>query len=421
MPENLAEMEDLEAFRLRARAWLAESMPLLDGRTNHQIMAEDEECIQARAIQRILFDGGFAGLCFPREYGGQGLSREHQSIFNQESSPYEMPVVFNVPTFAIMAATLLDFGTEEQKKRHIPAMLSGEEMWVQFLSEPSGGSDLAGLVTRATKDGDVYILNGSKIWSSGAFRSDYALCLARTDGQATKHRGLTCFILKIHQPGIEVQRIMMVNGWNEFCQEFFDDVAIPEENIVGALNDGWTVASRLLYHERDAVGGGSKFISGSSGHRGAQGAGRGDLVDLAHATRSTQDPAVRQLIGEARALDLVGNQLIARTTKGIMAGALPETAGSIPRLFMATNTERHHDIALEIAGSNAGAWAEGDPSGGVGNEFLMRQGGSLGGGSNEMQRNIISERVLGMPREFAADKDMPFDEVRHNASPSRSS
>ena len=136
-----------------------------------------------------------------------------------------------MPTFGIMAATLLDFGTEAQKRRHIPAILEGVELWVQFLSEPSGGSDLAGLVTRATRDGDVFILNGSKIWSSGAHRADYALCLARTDFHAPKHRGLTCFIVEIHQPGIDVRQIKMVNGSNEFCQEFFDDVAIPADNV----------------------------------------------------------------------------------------------------------------------------------------------------------------------------------------------
>ena len=126
------------------------------------------------------------------EYGGQGLPRAYQLAFTEESAPYEMPVVFNVPTLSILAPTLLDFGTEEQKRRHIPAILSGDELWVQFLSEPTGGSDLAGLVTRATRDGDVFILNGSKIWSSGAFRADYALCLARTNWHVPKHRGLTC-------------------------------------------------------------------------------------------------------------------------------------------------------------------------------------------------------------------------------------
>jgi alkylation response protein AidB-like acyl-CoA dehydrogenase len=412
--------EDLEAFRLRARAWLAENMPLLkEGQANHQLMALDEMGTRARELQRILFDGGFAGLCFPKEYGGQGLTRAHQIAFTQETAPYEMPVVLNIPTFSILAPTLLDFGTEEQKRAHLPKMISGEEMWVQFLSEPSGGSDLASLVTRATRDGDVFILNGSKIWSSGAFRCDYAMCLARTDWHAPKHRGLTMFIVKIHQPGIEVQQIKMSNGSNEFCQEFFDDVAIPVDNVIGEINDGWTVASRLLFHERDAVGGGSPYLSGSSGGRGDHGAGRSDLIDLARASGRASDPRVLQLVAEARANDLVGAQLIGRITRAITSGALPGPGGSLHRLYAATNSERHADIALEIAGTSAAVWEDGDLAGLKGVEYLQRQGGSLGGGSNEMQLNIISERVLGMPREFAADKDRPFDEVLHNASPSR--
>jgi alkylation response protein AidB-like acyl-CoA dehydrogenase len=411
--------EDIEEFRLRARSWLAGNMPPLGGQTNAQLMAEDEMGTRARELQRILFEGGFAGLCFPKRYGGQGLSRAHQVAFTQESVPYEMPVHFNIPTFSILAPTLLDFGTEEQKLAHIPKIISGEELWVQFLSEPSGGSDLASLVTRATPDGDVFILNGSKIWSSGAFRSDYALCLARTEWHVPKHRGITCFIVKIHQPGIEVQQIKMVNGANEFCQEFFDDVAIPAENVLGEVNDGWTVATRLLYHERDAVGGGSPYTSGISGGRGDHGTSRSELIELARVTGRTSDPRVRQLVAEARVNDLVGMHLIGRVTKGISSGKYSGPAGSLFRLYSATSSERHCDIALEIAGSGAGVWEEGDMAGRKAIEFLMRQGGSLGGGSNEMQRNIISERILGMPREYAADKDRPFDEVRHNAAPSR--
>jgi len=412
--------EELEEFRLRARAFLAASMPPLGDRGNFELMRDDESGERARALQKILFDGGFAGLCCPEAYGGQGLSRAHQAAFTQEAVGYQMPLLLNVPTFGILAATLLDFGTEEQKLRHIPAMLEGAELWVQFLSEPSGGSDLAGLVSRATRDGDVFILNGSKIWSSGAYRADYSLCLARTDSHAPKHRGLTRFIVKIHQPGIDVRQIKMVNGSNEFCQEFFDDVPIPAANVLGKVNDGWTVASRLLSHERDAVGGGSPYASGSDGDRGEHGSGRSDLIELARATGTEGEPRVRQLVAEARANDLVSAQLIERVATGTRTGVFPGPAGSLPRLFAATNSERRFDIALEICGARAGAWLPGDPAGLQGVEYLMRQGGSLGGGSNEMQRNIISERVLGMPREYAADKDKPFDEVRHNPSPSRS-
>jgi alkylation response protein AidB-like acyl-CoA dehydrogenase len=412
--------EELEAYRLRARAWLAESMPRLpEGVDNWQLTQEDEMAVRARQLQRTLFDGGYAGICFPAAYGGQGLSRAHQRAFTQESMGYQMPTTFNVPTLTILAPTILDFGTEEQKLRHIPAILSGEELWVQFLSEPSGGSDLAGLVTTATRDGDVFALNGSKIWSSGAFRADYCLCLARTDSTVPKHQGLTMFILKIHQPGIEVQRIKMINGTAEFCQEFFDDVLMPASDALGGINDGWTVASRLLYHERDAVGGGSPYSSGLGMGNASKGGQRSDLEDLARATGQLGDPFVRQLLAEARVNDRVQTQLIERVSQGIRSGAMPGPAGALTRLYAANNGERRSDIALEIAGAAGGAWVEGDPAGPAAVVWLSRQGFSLGGGSNEMQRNIISERVLGMPREFAADRDRPFDEVRHNRSPQR--
>jgi alkylation response protein AidB-like acyl-CoA dehydrogenase len=414
-------MEDVDAFRRRARQWLADTMPRLpEGVENFQLVQEDEMGERARRLQRTLFDGGFAGICYPVEYGGQGLTRAHQQAFTLESYGYQMPTLFNVPTLSILAPTLLDFGTEEQKLRHLPAVLRGEELWVQFLSEPSGGSDLAGLVTQATRDGDVFIMNGSKIWSSGAFRSDYAMCLVRTDPHVPKHQGLTMLIVKIHQPGIEVQRIKMVNGMAEFCQEFFDDVAVPVDDVVGGINDGWTVASRLLIHEREAVGGGSSYVSGVAVGTAGEGGQRTDLADLARATGQAQDPVVRQLVAEARVNDRVQQQLIERVTTGIRTGAFPTPAGALPRLYAATNNERHYDIGLEIAGAGGGAWAEGDPAGIWGEFYLSRQANSLGGGSNEMQRNIISERVLGMPREFAADRDKPFDEVRHNRSPQRS-
>jgi alkylation response protein AidB-like acyl-CoA dehydrogenase len=408
--------EDVESFRTRARLWLKENMPLAPG-PRYAEEQLDSDGVRARELQRILFDGGFAGICYPVEYGGQGLSPAHQRAFSEESAPYEMPIVFNTPALTICAPTILDFGTEEQKRRHLPAILSGDEIWVQFLSEPTGGSDLAGLVTRADKDGDVWILNGSKIWSTGAYRADYALCLARTDWHATKHRGLTMFIVKIHQPGIDLQQIEMVNGSKEFCQEFFTDVALPEEDVVGRVNDGWTVASRLLFHERDAVGGGSPYASGIG--PGTRSGPQNDVVELAQATGKQNDNHVRQLVAEARVNERVQQQLISRVTIGLRTGHFAGPAGSIPRLYAAVNNERRVDIELEIAGSDAAVWAGEDVGGRYGILYLHRQGGSLGGGSNEMQRNIISERVLGMPREYADDRDKPFEEVRRNRAPNR--
>jgi alkylation response protein AidB-like acyl-CoA dehydrogenase len=397
------EMEPVEDFRARARARLAESMPPLGDGWNDR---SDERRERERELQALLWQGGFAGICFPAEYGGLGLSLEHQRAFTEESAPYDMPFSLNVPTLGILAATLVEFGTHEQKLRHLPAILRGEELWVQFLSEPSGGSDLAGCLTRADRDGDVFVLNGSKIWSSAAYASDYAMCLARTNWDVPKHRGLTMFIMKIHQPGVTVEQIRQVDGTLEFCQEFFDDVQIPATDVVGEVDDGWTVASRLLIHERMAVGGGSPYTSGASiGHDGS--GTDTTLVDAARAVGADRDPHVRQL---------VAGQLVKRVTQGMSSGTMPAPAGSIIKLFGATNVMRRSEIGLEIAGAGIVAWPSGAPgvAAELGRASLSRQGVSLGGGSNEIQRNIISERLLGMPREAAADREIPYRDVRRS-------
>ncbi|MDQ7910808.1 acyl-CoA dehydrogenase family protein [Phytohabitans sp. ZYX-F-186] len=404
--------EDLESYRLAAREWLAANLPTVDG-GGARLGSDDEAWQRARELQRILHDGGYAGIAYPKEYGGRGLTPAHQRVFNEESAGYEMPLLLNVPTFSICAPAILDFGTEEQKREHLPAVLRGDEVLVQFLSEPRGGSDLAGAITRATRDGDMWVLNGSKIWSSGAYAADYGICLARTDWEAPKHSGLTMFIVKVHQPGVEVRRIKQVNGDSEFCQEFFDDVQIPASDVLGEVNGGWAVASRLLFHERTAVGGGSPYVSG--GHAVAR-VPEPDLVELARRGGRLDDPGVRELIAESHILRTVAGQLVDRVSAGIRGGAMPDPAASLPRLFSATSNERRIDIALAVAGPAAVIPPAGAP-GDLGARYLMRQGGSLGGGSSEMARNIISERVLGMPREFAADKGVPFSQVRQSQTP----
>ena len=247
-PKTDDELEPVDAFRERARVWLADNLPKLDKPRDRY---DERRWDRGRALQRTLWDGGFAGICFPVAYGGLGLTPAHQRAFNDEADGYDLPLPFNIPTRTIVAPTLLEFGTEAQLQRHIPAILRGEEYWVQFLSEPTGGSDMASALTRATRDGDVFVVNGSKIWSSSADRADYALLLCRTNWDVPKHRGLSVLIMEVHQPGVTVQRIRGVGGTPaEFCQEFFDDVTVPAENIVGEVDDGWTVASRILFHER---------------------------------------------------------------------------------------------------------------------------------------------------------------------------
>lgn len=403
--------ETLEAFRSRAREWIRANLQPRTPLPGAGTLGEDDELARMsreRQLQRMLFDAGFAGICFPEEYGGRGLSRAHQEAFNEELRGYEWPSRIQVPTFTPCAAVLLEFGTEEQKRRHIPAMLKGEELWMQLLSEPTGGSDVAAAQTTAVRDGDEWVLSGSKIWTTGAWWSDWGLCLARTNWEVPKHRGLTVFILPLHQPGIEIHRIEMLDGNKEFCQEFISDVRVPDSDRVGEVDQGWTVGTRWMFHERmlynsplvtrppDAPHGGVTRSPGS----------------VARAVGRREDPRVVDLVGEARMLQLVGASLQERLARGIRSGRIPDQAAAVGRLFNGLAVARTRSIAFEIAGPAGAAWgaADGDAAG-AGVEFLMRQAPCIGGGTTEMARNVISERVLGMPRERTLDRDVPFSQV----------
>jgi alkylation response protein AidB-like acyl-CoA dehydrogenase len=425
----MSDIEDVESFRLRAREWIAANLPPLPeandtpggGGREH---VDDTAWLRVRELQRLLFDAGFAGLCYPREYGGQGLTPAHQRAFTEETTGYEMPLLLNVPTLSICGPVLLELGTEEQKLKHLPRVLRGDEVLVQFLSEPRGGSDLAGLTTRAVRDGDVFIINGAKIWSSGAYAADYATCLVRTDWEAPKHHGLTMLLMKVHQPGVTIRRIKQLDGNEEFCEEFLDDVEVPVANVIGEINGGWAVASRQLFHERNAVGGGSPYVSGGprvgSTRRAASSSA---LTQLVRRTGQASDPRARELVAEWHLLSRVQEQLIDRVVAGMAAQQLPPTAGAIIRLFNGESAVRRAEITLDLAGADAVSGpAEtarsdgqpGDPE--IGVQFIMRQARCLGGGSTEMARNIISERILGMPREYAPDRDIPFSQVRQGRS-----
>jgi alkylation response protein AidB-like acyl-CoA dehydrogenase len=406
----------VESFRARSRAWLAENMPRLDEDALPPPPGDDDhEWVRARELQKLLYAGGFAGICFPVEYGGLGLTPAHQRAFTEESDGYEMPLNLNIPTFSICAATLLDMGSEEQKRGRIGAAIRGEEILCQFLSEPSGGSDLAGLITRAELDGDTWILNGAKTWSTSAYAADWGLCLARTDWEVPKHAGLTMFLVSTKAPGLTMNRVRMVNGSREFCEEFFDDVRLPATAVAGKVNDGWAVASRQLFHERNAVGGGSSYVSGRSHQRGM-----GSLTPfaVARATGRAAEPGVRERVGDWLVMETVQHQMVARVSRAITSGVLPAPAASLLRLFHAESSQRATDLAADIGGAQVatGAGADQGIAGRAGVAFLGRQGASLGGGSSEMARNGISERLLGMPRERSDDREVPFKQVKRGRS-----
>jgi alkylation response protein AidB-like acyl-CoA dehydrogenase len=404
--------ESVEQFRSRARSWLAANMPRLD-REKAALLERDElpSWLRARELQKTLYDGGFAGICFPREYGGLGLGYEYKKAFDAEAADFEMPLLLNVPSFAICCATILDMGTEDQKRAHVRSALSGEEVLVQLLSEPSGGSDLAGVITRADRRDGRWILNGAKTWSTWAFAADYGLCLARTDWDATKHNGLTMFLVPLHHPGITINRVTQINGSTEFCEEFFDDVELGDDAVVGEPGKGWEVASRQLYHERRTMGDGSEYTSGP-GIADAEDVSV-DLVALVDRTNQDGNERVREMVGRALVHRAVHGQLSEHVFHAVAGGSLPPAGGSIIRLSMAET----HDVDTDTANAVAGAAAVVEDESGsldIGKRYLGRQTASIGGGTTEMARNVIGERVLNFPREHAADRGVPFNQVRRN-------
>lgn len=407
--------ESVEEFRRRARAWLAANMPRLDPAEAVSLQRDQLPAWhRARELQKLLWEGGFAGICFPREYGGLGLSYEYKKAFDAESLGYETPLLLNVPSFAICCATILDMGSEEQKQTHIPAALRGDEVLVQLLSEPSGGSDLAGVITRAEHRDGRWIINGAKTWSTWAFAADYGLCLARTNWDVPKHDGLTMFLVPLAHPGITINRVEQVNGSIEFCEEFFDDVDVGDDAVVGEPGKGWEVASRQLYHERRSMGDGSEYTSGP-GIAEAEDVSV-DLLALVDKTDQHDSERVRETIGRALVHRTVHGQLSEHVFHAVAGGALPPAAGSIIRLSMAAVHDVETDTALAVSGTSAVVADDGALLD-IGTRYLGRQTASIGGGTTEMARNVIGERVLNFPRERADDRGVPFNQVRRGKSP----
>ena len=410
------DVESLDDFRARARTWISANLQRSDFASHIGVLREessDEEELAAvqreRDLQRVLFDAGLAGICVPREYGGQGLTRPYQQVLNEELRGYEYPSRLQVPTFVPCTAVLLEFGTEEQKRRHIPAILKGEELWMQMLSEPSGGSDVAGAVTTAVRDGEDWILNGSKIWTTGAWWSDWALCLVRTNWDVPKNRGLTVFMLPLKQPSIEVHRIEMLSGSSEFCQEYLTDVRVPDSDRIGEVDDGWTVGTRWMFHERMYQNSPYTTIPAGSVRGGSR---ISELFAVARDAGRLDDPVARDLLGEARALELAKQALNKRVGQGMAARTISDQSASISRLMSGVVESRLVTIGYEFTGADGAAWDEDD--GAVaerGVDYLLRQVWCIAGGTTEMARNAISERVLGMPRERSHDPNLAFRDV----------
>jgi alkylation response protein AidB-like acyl-CoA dehydrogenase len=365
-----------------------------------------------RDLQRKLYLAGYAGIAWPQEYGGQGLSPAHESVFAELARDYQMPDlgIAGGTTFSVCGPTMLAHASPAFLKRHVPKMLAGERLVVQLFSDPEAGSDLAGIRTRARRTERGWVLSGSKIWSSGAYYSDYGMCLARTDWDAPKHRGLTWFAVPLDAKGVTIQRIKQINGDAEFCQEFLDDVELSDDDVIGEVNDGWRIAQTMLMFER---GGGHDLGSQGDSHRPLA----ADLVALASEVGNTQDPLVRQLIAKGHVEDFARDQLLGRLVAQMQAD--PATAAhraAYAKLAAGLHDPARAAIALEIGGVAAVTWDQSpSPSADAALAYLNGRFMSIAGGTNEMQRNTIGERVLGLPAEPSFDRKKPFSEVVREA------
>jgi len=388
-----------EAFRERVRAWLEQNIPRdwVRRATGASEVPRPEAYQLLREWQRTLYDAGFIGLTWPKEYGGQGLTFMEETIVQQEMAFRKAPPILNILGVGMAGPTIVAYGTEEQKKRYPAKILSCEEIWCQGYSEPNAGSDLAALQTRAVKDGDHWVINGQKVWTSLAHISDWMMLLARTDPEAPRHKGITYFLLDMTLPGVTVKPLRQITGDAEFNEVFFDNVRVHEAQVLGGVNNGWQVGLTTLMYERLALGFGLQVrlriaLDG--------------LVEMArHVEKggrpTTKDPVLRQKIAqlwiETESLKYTG----ARAVTKLLRGELPGPEASAGKMVWVDVHQRIQELAMEIQGPYAQLVAGSDRAveNGVWQySFLRSRANSIEGGTTEIQKNIIGERVLGLPK-----------------------
>ncbi len=395
-------------FRAEARAFVDEHAPDVDEQVRHWLprSLEDEggEPFEAaaRAWQATKRDHGFAGIAWPVEYGGRGLPGIFDGIYAEEQGRAGalLSGLFMVAQ-SMVGPTIIAHGTDDQKHRFLDAILTGDHAWCQLFSEPSAGSDLAALQTRAVLDGDEWVVDGQKVWTSHGDKSDWGLLLARTDLDAPKHRGITCFLLDMSARGVDVRPLRQATGAAEFNEVFLDDVRIRDENRLGDVGNGWRVGLTTLLTERASIGGASGWATPEQ------------AAELAESFDRLDDLVVRQRIADlyirAQIMTWLGYRSRTHMSRGEPLG--PES--SVMKLAMSQHLAETSDLLLEILGP-AATLDHGDaPDDAVWQGmFLYQWATRIGGGTDQVQKNIIGEHVLGLPRESAVDKDTPFRDLK---------
>jgi alkylation response protein AidB-like acyl-CoA dehydrogenase len=409
------------AFRDEFRAWLAETLE--PGWMDAIDAGDDEKFLAVRAAaektgwnflswMRTIGESGYGAPLWPTQYGGRSGQPWMQQLVREELSRYRLPLFGpNILGVGLAGPTIIAHGTEALQERYLRKILNGEEWWCQLFSEPGSGSDLASLSTRAVRDGDEWIVNGQKVWTSIAQFARFGLLLARTDPSVPKHEGLTYFILDMAAPGVDIRPLKQLTGSAEFNEVYLTDVRIPDTNRVGGVGEGWRCARTTLANERDTIAGVSLDPSSIFG-----GVGKDPwqaLVDGVGARRS--DPLIRQRLAQLSIENEARLVTVFRANMARLQGQQPGPEGSVNKVFNAELNQRKSNFAIDAAGMHGVAWLPGDRDAEArAHSFLRARANTIEGGTSEVLRNQIAERVLGLPRDDESSKGLAWNEIRRN-------
>jgi alkylation response protein AidB-like acyl-CoA dehydrogenase len=357
------------------------------------------QMVRAKAWQRTKCDAGWAAIHWPPEYGGQGRTGIEAGVFSEEESRFDTTGNMFMIGIDMVGPTLIAHGTDEQKARFLPPMLRGDEVWCQLFSEPGSGSDLASLSTRAVRDGDEWVIDGQKVWTSSAHTADFGICLARTDPDVPKHAGISYFLVDMHAPGVTVRPLRQIDGAIHFNEVFLDGVRVPADRMVGDVHDGWRVAMTTLTAERTAIGSGGRI-------------GTREIAELAERLGRTDDAVLRQEIARVHTRQMVQRWTVYRVRTAVAKGIPPGPEAAILKLLNSHQVEHVGSLLLSILGATGMLWHDDAPDEGFWQDmFLMQWSSRIGGGTENIQRNILAERVLGLPREPDPLKGHPWRDL----------
>jgi len=393
-------VSDLEQFRQDTRAWLEENCPIsmrepvkgfddyYNGGRNPEIDHPDQKVWCDRMAER-----GWTVPHWPKEYGGGGLDKDELKILKEEMAAIGARRPLDSFGISMLGPALLHFGSEQQKLEHLPEIVRGDIRWCQGYSEPNAGSDLASLATKAEDQGDHYIINGQKVWTSYADKSDWIFCLVRTDNSGTKHEGISFMLFDMDQPGVTARPIKLISGNSPFCETFFDNARAEKSNLVGEEGNGWTIAKYLLTHEREMISGFGAPPKKSVGQLAIEAMG-------ADASGRLSNSVLRQNIARYQLDTMAFGATMSRVGDEAKAGQGLGAASSIFKYYGTELNKRRNELNMAVGGELALGW-EGEPyrGGMVSRDWLRSKGNSIEGGTSEVQLNIISKRVLGLPDE----------------------